>query len=149
MKVSRSAFYAYRRGATYQTSARQACLDKPVRECFYIHRRRYGTRRLAVELDTGRASGRAAMRRENLRAIAPRRFKPRTTDSDHDTRVSPHLVKDAANAPTAAGEVIVGDITYIRLSDGSFRYLAIWQDKFNPADHRMGFVKENDGTIGN
>jgi transposase InsO family protein len=32
--------------------------------------------------------------------------------------------------PSSAGEVIVGDITYIRLRDGSFCYLAIFQDKF-------------------
>jgi transposase InsO family protein len=130
MKVSLSAFYAYRRGATYQKTARQAELDKRVRTCFYFHRRRYGTRRLAVELKTGRALVRSAMRREKLQAIAPRRFKPRTTDSNHDARVSPNLLKTAAGEVRAAAEVIVGDITYIRLRDGSFCYLAVFQDKF-------------------
>jgi transposase InsO family protein len=130
MKVSLSAFYAYRRGASYQKTSRQKELDERVRNCFYFHRRRYGTRRIAVELATGRASVRAAMRRENLRAICPRRFRPRTTDSNHDSRISPNLLKAAANEPTAAGEVIVGDITYILLRDGSFCYLAIFQDKF-------------------
>jgi Transposase and inactivated derivatives len=70
------------------------------------------------------------MRWENLQAIAPRRFKPKTTDSKHDARISPNLLKKGANAPSGAGQVIVGDITYIRLSDGSFSYLAVWQDKF-------------------
>ncbi len=130
MKVSLSAFYAYLRGATYQKTARQVELDKRVRECFYIHRRRYGARRIAAELETGRASVRAAMRRENLTAIAPRKFKPKTTDSNHDSRISPNLLKESANEPGGAGEVIVGDITYIRLADGSFCYLAVFQDKF-------------------
>jgi putative transposase len=130
MKVSVSAFYAFRRGATYQKTKRQAELDKRVRECFYFHRRRYGTRRIAVELETGRGAVRAAMRRENLRAIAPRRYKPQTTDSNHDGRISPNLLKKDATTPTGAGEVIVGDITYIRLRDGSFCYLAVFQDKF-------------------
>jgi transposase InsO family protein len=130
MKVSVSAFYAYRRGASYQKTLRQKELDERVRHCFYFHRRRYGTRRIAVELKTGRAAVRAAMRRENLRAIAPRRFEPKTTDSNHDARLNPNLSKESANAPIAAGEVIVGDITYIRLRDGSFCYLAIFQDKF-------------------
>jgi len=75
MKVSLSAFYAYVRGTTYRQTKRQADLDERVRECFYIHRRRYGTRPIAAELQTGRASVRAAMRRENLRAIAPRKFQ--------------------------------------------------------------------------
>jgi putative transposase len=70
------------------------------------------------------------MRRENLRAIAPRKFKPKTTDSNHDSRISPNLLKEAAGLPTGGGEVIVGDITYIRLADGSFCYLAVFQDKF-------------------
>lgn len=130
MKVSLSAFYAFRRGATYGKTARRKNLDERVRECFYIHRRRYGTRRIAAELETGRAAIRAAMRRESLQAIGPRRFKPRTTDSDHDARVSPNLLKESANAASGAGLCIVGDITYIRLADGSFCYLAVWQDKF-------------------
>lgn len=130
MKVSVSAFYAFRRGATYQKTTAQKDLDERVRECFYIHRRRYGTRRIAAELETGRAAVRAAMRRESLQAIAPRKFKPNTTDSNHDARISPNLLKKGANAPSAAGEVIVGDITYIRLADGSFCYLAVFQDKF-------------------
>jgi len=97
---------------------------------FYIHRRRYGTRRIAAELAAGRAAVRAAMRRESLQAIAPRKFKPNTTDSHHDARISPNLLKKGVNEPSGAGELIVGDITYIRLADGSFCYLAIWQDKF-------------------
>lgn len=130
MKVSLSAFYAFRRGATYRKTARQAELDKRVRECFYIHRRRYGRRRIAVELETGRAALRAAMRRENLTAIAPRRFKPKTTDSTHDSRISPNLLKASANEPGSAAQVIVGDITYIRLADESFCYPAVFHDKF-------------------
>lgn len=58
------------------------------------------------------------MRHENLQAIAPRRFVPRTTDSNHDSRVSPNLLKEAAGGTTAAGQVIAGDITYICLRDG-------------------------------
>ena len=53
MKVSLSAFYAYVRGATYRKTRRQADLDNRVRACFYFHRRRYGTRRIAAELETG------------------------------------------------------------------------------------------------
>lgn len=130
MKVSVSAFYAYRRGASYQKTARQAELDERVRECFYFHRRRYGRRRIAVELKSGRAAVRTAMRRENLKAIAPKGFLPRTTDSNHDSRISPNLLKEAAYEPTGIGEALVGGITYIRLRDGRFCCLAVFQDKF-------------------
>jgi transposase InsO family protein len=130
MKISLSAFYAFRRGQTFQKTARRAALDERVRTCFYFHRRRYGTRRIAVELKTGRAAVRAAMRRENLRAIGPRRFKPRTTESNHNFGVSPNLLRDPINEPTDKGTVLVGDITYLPLQNGKWCYLATFQDKF-------------------
>ncbi len=70
------------------------------------------------------------MRRENLRAIQPKSFKPRTTDSEHGLPVCASLLQDGANAPTENGEVLVGDITYLRLRGGKFCYLACLQDKF-------------------
>ena len=130
MRVSRAAFYAYRSGLTHRgTEAQTACRAK-VKECFYEHRRRYGTRRIAKQLKIGRCRARAAMKRENLRAIAPRRFKPQTTDSRHDAPVSPNLLGDGANQPIEKAAVIVGDITYLPLSNGKFCYLAVFQDKF-------------------
>ena len=70
------------------------------------------------------------MRRENLRAIAPKSFKPQTTDSKHGLPVCANLLQNGTNAPTVPGEVLVGDITYLRLRDGQFCYLACLQDKF-------------------
>jgi transposase InsO family protein len=70
------------------------------------------------------------MRCENLRAIQPKSFKPQTTDSKHGLPVCANLLQDRANAPTGQGEVFVGDITYLRLRDGKFCYLACLQDKF-------------------
>jgi len=130
MKVSTSAYYAYARGDTYrETTVQQKCREK-VRVCFYEHRRRYGSRRIAAELKIGRCKARLAMKREGLRAIAPKRFKPQTTDSKHDLRVSPNLLQSGVNQPTGKGEVIVGDITYLALRGGGFCYLACFQDKY-------------------
>jgi transposase InsO family protein len=130
MQVSPPAYYSYARGKTYrETVAQKSCREK-VRSCFYEHRRRYGTRRIAAELKIGRAAARSAMRREGLRAIAPKRFKPTTTDSKHDLRVSPNLLQSGANQPKSKGEVIVGDITYLPLKSGGFCYLACFQDKY-------------------
>ena len=70
------------------------------------------------------------MRRENLRAIQPRSFKPQTTDSKHGLPICANLLQGAANAPKGCGEVLVGDITYLRLRDGGFCYPACLQDKF-------------------
>jgi len=70
------------------------------------------------------------MKQMGLRAIAPKRFVPQTTDSKHDSPISANLLHDEANAPKGRGEVIVGDITYLRLQNGKFGYLACFQDKF-------------------
>ena len=94
------------------------------------HRRRYGSRRIAKQLQIGRFKARSAMKRENLTAIAPKRFRPRTTDSRHDLRISPNLLQDGRNSPLEKGKVIVGDITYLPVKGGGFCYLACFQDKF-------------------
>jgi transposase InsO family protein len=130
MRTSATAYYAYARGATYrETKAQKSCREQ-VSECFYFNRRRYGTRRIARQLKIGRAAVRAAMKREGLRAIAPKRFKPKTTDSEHGGRISPNLLQNGLTTPAGKGEVIVGDITYLPVKGGGFCYLACFQDKF-------------------
>ncbi len=44
--------------------------------------------------------------------------------------MSPNLLQSAVNQPTGRGEVIVGDITYLRVRGGGFCYLACFQDKY-------------------
>ena len=130
MKINRSAYYAYTRGKTYQESPLQRDCATAVKACFNEHRRRYGTRRIAAELQIGRAAVRRIMRRENLQAIAPKKFKPQTTDSKHGLPICANLLQCRVNAATANGEVFIGDITYLCLRNGKFCYLACLQDKF-------------------
>ncbi|MBC7909736.1 MAG: IS3 family transposase [Pyrinomonadaceae bacterium] len=130
MKVQRSAYYAYASRRTYRKSAWQKERTAQVKECFQINRRRYGSRRIAASLKIGRTAVQKVMRRENLKAIQPKSFKPQTTDSRHGLAVCANLLQDGTNAPRARGEVFVGDITYLRLQDGKFCYLACLQDKF-------------------
>lgn len=55
MRISCSAYHAYASGKSYAMSAPKARLAEQVKETFYLHRRRYGARRIAAEL---RAEGR-------------------------------------------------------------------------------------------
>lgn len=137
MKVSRSGFYVWLGrcdgGENRQSSERQRRRER-VKAVFQRHGGRYGSRRLKAELaaegeNIGRFQIRSLMKAENLRAIQPRRFVPRTTDSSHGCLASPNLLSEAANQPSGAGQVIIGDITYLPLQNGSWCYLAIWQDK--------------------
>lgn len=129
MKIQRSAYYAYACRQTHQASSLKTICAARVKECFWFHRRRYGTRRIAAQLKIGRATVRKVMRREGLRAIQPKQFKPQTTDSKHGLPVCANLLQNAANAPAGQGEVFVGDITYLRVAGDTFCYLACLQDK--------------------
>lgn len=134
MEVSSQAYYKWRKGLEATEDAEEKLLAGAVKDCFYEHRKRYGTRRIVRELKEqgiaiGRCKVRRLMREQGLKAVQPKSFTPRTTDSKHNKLVSPNWLRDKANEPQNWGEVIVGDITYIRLAGGRFCYLAIFQDK--------------------
>jgi transposase InsO family protein len=103
---------------------------------FWRHRRRYGARRIAVELTSeGIACGVARVARllktQGFRAIQPRSYTPRTTQSRHRLGYNQNLLVGRA-APSKVNEVWVGDITYIPLvrrhGSGRFGYLALLMD---------------------
>lgn len=135
MKVSEDAFYAWRKGQTYRLSPQKSELAGRVKEVFYLHRRRYGARRISVELKAegiavGRRLAGALMKAQTLTAIRPRAFVPKTTDSKHGLGFAANLLTDSDNKPSGKGQVMVGDITYLPLQNGKFCYLATFQDKF-------------------
>ena len=72
-------------------------------DVFDDHQRRYGTRRLQVELRAlghrvGRQALRTALRRHGRKALQPKAFTPRTTDSTHGKRCAPNLLLDQPQA---------------------------------------------------
>lgn len=137
LEVSRSAYYAWRQGASSPRHRRDAELAPWVRAVFWKHRRRYGARRIAKELaDRGQTCSprRVAklMKTQGLRAIQPKSFVPKTTDSRHALGYSPNLLLETPE-PTDLNQLWVGDITYVPLAKGSFCYLAILLDRFSRA----------------
>lgn len=130
--VSRSAYYAYRQGLTYVLSSVKQVQSERVTSVFKTHLSRYGSRRIVAELqEQGLAIGRFAvrhrMKEQNLKAIQPRSFVPKTTQTNPLLRRSENLLLNIP-PPTQINRVYVGDITYIAMSDGSFIYLATWMD---------------------
>lgn len=126
-----SSFYAWRRGESHVEDSGQGGIGERVGAIFETHKRRYGARRIQAQLRyegwrVGRGRVSTLMRRQGLKAIQPRSFVPRTTDSKGVKRsVNRLLDRGPAQGP---GEVLVGDITYLALQGGRFAYLAIWQD---------------------
>jgi putative transposase len=135
LNVSRSAFYAWKEAEPTPREDREMQLLPLVRTIFKRHRRRYGARRIAEELhDMGYVcSPRVVaklLKSQGLRAIQPKSFKPRTTESRHRLGYSPNLLLDG-KPPTAINQIWVGDITYIPLEGGIFSYLALIMDLFS------------------
>jgi putative transposase len=136
LEVSRSGFYAWRSSQVSLREERDQELLPWISEVFWLHRRRYGARRIAVELtQRGIACGVARVARllkmQGLRAIQPKSFRPRTTQSRHRLGYNQNLLQGRP-APTRINEVWVGDITYIplgaRTSRSRFGYLALLMD---------------------
>jgi len=126
MKVTRSAYYAYRNELSYQKSPEEIELGKQVKEVFLESRRRYGSRRITVALQkkgikVGRHLVRKLMKEQGLQAIVSKSFKPKTTISNNKL-ASPNLLKEEANKAVKPKQVIIGDITYVALADGSWIY---------------------------
>jgi putative transposase len=135
LDVSRSAYYAWRDGERSHREHQEAALTPLVRAVFWKHRRRYGARRIAQELaDLGelcspRRVGKI-MKSQGLRAIQPKSFVPKTTDSRHHLGYSPNLILDTPE-PSSVNELWVGDITYVPLQSGAFCYLAVLLDRYS------------------
>jgi transposase InsO family protein len=82
---------------------------------------KHGTRRIAQALIT-----------QGFKAIGPKSFKPRTTESRHRLGYSPNLLLDAKE-PTRINQQWVGDITYLPLAEGGYSYLAMLMDRHSRA----------------
>ena len=134
LDVSRSAYYAWCARVPSLRDQRKAELTPFVRAVFWQHRRRYGARRIAKVLDDmGEACSprwvAKVMKNQGLRAIQPKSFVPKTTESRHHLGYSPNLILDTPG-PCRVHQLWVGDITYVPLYGGAFCYLATLMDRY-------------------
>lgn len=135
LKVSRSAYYCWQQQKDTLTGEKKKAIEQQVITVFKEHRSRYGARRIVAELKAkdikaGVYKVRKVLREHRLKAIQPRSFVPKTTDSRHPYSISPNLLLDRG-LPTRPDQVWVGDITYIPLVAGTYGYLAVWMDLYS------------------
>jgi putative transposase len=134
LQLSRSTFYAW---LNRQPSARQranAQLQFILKSLFSEFKGSYGSPRLTHVLRSrGHSCSRKRveklMRQHGLVARRRRRFRIRTTDSNHSHPISPNRLARRP-APTAVDQVWVSDITYIATREGWF-YLAGVMDLYS------------------
>jgi putative transposase len=134
-KVHRSRYYAWRGGSRSRHDQEDEVLKPLVREIFWEHQRRYGARRIAEELSSrgshcGVTRAGRLLRAMELKAIQPKSYRPRTTDSRHKLGYSPNLLLESP-PPTGINQVWVGDISYVPLRGGDFLYLAMLMDLYS------------------
>jgi putative transposase len=128
--VSRASYYRHLSEAAPEEAEMAARIA--IQEVALTHRRRYGYRRVTMEL---RRRGMAInhkrvlriMREDNLLAIRYRKFIL-TTDSQHDHEVYFNLA--ARMTLTGVDQLWIADITYIRLQR-EFVYLAVVIDRYS------------------
>jgi transposase InsO family protein len=128
LQVSRSGYYAWQSGARSRRTKSDAALCTAIREVFAFSRQTYGYPRMTVELRSrglraGKARVARLMRACQMQGRQPRRYKPRTTQSNHDGPIAPNRL---ANHPgtQALDQVWRTDITYGPTAQG-WLYVAV------------------------
>ncbi len=86
MKVRRSCFYQWAKPEAVDPKKEQ--VEQEVLSVFRDHKRRYGVRRVLSELQdrgisVGRYKCRSLFKKHGLKAIQPRSYVPKTTQSRH------------------------------------------------------------------
>ena len=134
MQVSRSGFYDHcRHKRTRGQDPAQAGLEARAKAVFKDSKDTYGSRRMAEQLSNqgskiGRYRARSLMRKLNLKAKTPKRYKV-TTDSNHSFTVAPNLVNRQFMVD-APDKLWSADITYVWTMEG-WLYLAIILDLYS------------------
>jgi transposase InsO family protein len=146
LKVNRSAYYHWVNNGCIVNKV-DVRLNQLIKDIFYQYREVYGTRRIkkvlvqeyGVIVSTRKIA--KSMKEVGVVVKMKRKFKVKTTDSNHNYHISPNRLKRdfRTNVPD---EVYVGDITYIRTQQG-WLYLAVVIDLFSrkvvgwSMDHNM------------
>ncbi len=134
MEVSRSGYHAWACGQNQRRAQADEALRPKLRAAFKATRQSYGYPRMTAELRAqgqriGKTRVARLMREDNLQGRQRRRYRPRTTDSDHDGPIAPNRLAQA-KAITACDQVWQTDITYLPTRAG-WLYLAVVLDAYS------------------
>jgi len=131
LSVSASGYYDWLERKPSKRQESDQVLSEQIRAVHAASRKTYGRPRITLTLrDQGRrcSAKRVArlMRQNGLQGAQKARYKPKTTDSNHDLPISPNRLAELP-AVERINQVWVGDITYIPTLEG-WMYLAAFMD---------------------
>lgn len=132
LSVGRAGFYRWRRTVESRRRERDEQLKPMIKQTFWRHKRRYGARRIVAELavsDIACGVARVArlLKELQLKAIQPKSYAPRTTESRHRLGYNTNRLANGKKT-FAVDQVWVADITYLALREGRFAYLSVLMD---------------------
>lgn len=136
LDVSRSGFYKWQSKKDEETDKKRedAMLKNEIRKIHKESRKTYGRPRLHIALKfKGHECGKhrlvRLMKEEGIKGLQKKRFRVKTTDSNHPYAIAPNLL-DGHPGPSRPNEIWVADITYVRTEEG-WSYLAAVLDMFS------------------
>jgi len=134
LTVARSGYYAWRRQGQSRRAGEDAQLTQVLLQVHAESRRTYGRPRLqeALRQQGHRCSGKRVgrlMKAAGLYGRKRKRFRPRTTQSDHDSPIAANLLAQRPK-PLAPDQVWVTDLTYIQTAQG-WLYLSAVLDLYS------------------
>jgi len=132
--VARSGYYAWRQAPQSAREMADLALLEQIKEIFEQSRQTYGSYRIFVAL--GKQGVRCShkrvarlMRQAGLHAKTKRRFRPTTTDSNHNLPVTSNLLNQNFKAEKP-NKIWLTDITYVPTAQG-WLYLAVVLDLYS------------------
>ncbi len=131
LDVSQSGYYAWRGREPSPRAQEDARIGERIQLIHETSRGIYGYPRVMRSLRNegircGKKRVARIMRQKGLKGSQKARFRPRTTNSDHDSPISPNRLRQLSEV-TKPNHVWVSDITYIPTREG-WRYLAAIMD---------------------
>lgn len=134
--VSRSHFYQWKMGQESARLAQKSKICEAIRKSFRDSKETYGSPRVHADLlemgiKVSENTVAKYMHDMGLDGRLKKKFRVITTDSNHREPIAPRLFETENHSPPSSpGEVLAGDITYLRLGR-EFIYLAVVMDIYN------------------
>ncbi len=136
LHVSRSGYYSWMNRTPSKRKLENKILEEKLKEIHRNSRGTYGLPRLQISLKSagyfcGKNRIKKVMKNTGISGFIKKKFKVKTTDSNHSNPIAPRVFKteDAASHPTRPNQLWASDISYISTQEG-FLYLATYLDVF-------------------
>lgn len=134
--TSRSGYYEWKQRSTVSRFVKKGQICAAIEASFAASKGTYGSPRVYDDLreqgyQVSENTVAKYMKELDLNAKLRKKFRVQTTNSNHTSPIANRLfkVEDHHSLPKGPGEILAGDITYLRVR-GSFLYLAVVIDIF-------------------